>query len=1092
MKKRLTLFLASLFLLMGEALAQTQVTGTVLSQEDGQPIIGAAVRIVGVKVGMLTDANGRFSITMPEGKSLIMVSYLGYEAQTVTAKNGMRIFLKSDSQVLQDVVVTAMGISRQQKTLGYSAQTLKTDELTSGHMTDVTNALAGKVAGVQINNTSGDPGQTTSVVIRGFSSINGSNQPLYVVDGVPLQQTSFNGEDGMMSSRQGYSNALGGISNINPEDIESMTVLKGAAATALYGSRAANGAIIITTKSGKRGEQRNFSINYSGSVQARTVANLPELQNKYGQGWNGMQTFIENGSWGPEMDGSIQVYGPLLVGNKQLVHKYAPLENNIKDFFDTGWSTNHSVSLSGVSSDNKTTYYLSYSYSGDDGIMPSDADTYKRNTIATRASYDATDWLKLSSSVNIATSKTNTVGNFQGTSVIDGLFEFPRDISLVDRQDLSSPFNTPEAWYTPYGITNPYWAIANNYNHNETKQVFGKIQADITPIKQLTLTYRLGFDYTDYDLKVGVPQIGVDDSKILDDMGYPPSEMNQAGSVYARYLRKHEINHDFLANWKDKYLDNKLDVNVNVGVNINERYSKSIHAETSNLTFYSDFWKLSNGSTKGTLADQESKRRLVGLFGDITLGWDEMLFLELTARNDWSSTLPLEKNNYFYPGATLSWIFTNVIPENNILNFGKVRLAYGKTGNDADPYYTSRRFVQGYANGYYGSDIVMFPFNSVNAFQASSSIGSTDLKPEMTTEFEVGLNMQFLQSRVGFDFAFYNRVTKDQIFTLPVDPSTGYSFVVTNFGEVRNRGIELLINTTPVKIGDFRWDLDFNFSKNWNKELSMPESLEGGRTVINSFSAGNDAVYMYAEEGRPMGTFYTYLPQYDKDGKIIVGADGQPILTDKVQDTGKTMNNDWTGGVTTSLSYKGIKLSAALDIRKGGYMFSRTKNIMQFTGNGTVTTYNDRQPFIIPNSIQRSPVYDAAGKQLFEADGVTPQYKWSENKTPIFMTDNSYQTYFNDYGYGQGGEAYLVDRSFVKLRNITLSWTLPRTWVSKIYLTDVTVSAFCNNVFTWTAKDNYFIDPEVSSYGNDLEGQFGELYSNPSCRVFGCNLNVKF
>ena len=280
-----------------------------------------------------------------------------------------------------------------------------------------------------------------------------------------------------------------------------------------------------------------------------------------------------------------------------------------------------------------------------------------------------------------------------------------------------------------------------------------------------------------------------------------------------------------------------------------------------------------------------------------------------------------------------------------------------------------------------------------------------------------------------------------------------------------------MINTTPLKIGDFRWDLDFNFAKNKNKVLSMPESLEGGRTVINSFSAGNDAVYMYAEVGKPIGTFYTYLPKYTDDGKIIVGADGQPLLSDKVVDTGKTMNNDWTGGVSTAFSYKGVKLSASLDIRKGGYMFSRTKNIMQFTGNGTVTTYNDRRPFIIPNSVY--------------ADG-------TENTTPLFMSDNSYQTYFNDYGYGKGGEAYLIDRSFVKLRNITLSWTLPRAWVSKIYLSDVTVSAFCNNVFTWTASDNYFIDPEISSYGNDLEGQFGELYSNPSCRVFGCNLNVKF
>ena len=1071
MKQRLTMLLAAMFLMVGAALAQTKVNGTVVSQEDNQPVIVVSVLVVGTNIGTVTDANGKFSLTVPAGKSQLRFTYVGMETLEVSARPNMRIVLRNGDTNLDEIVVTAMGISRQQKTLGYSAQTLKTDELTTGHLTDVSNALAGKVAGVQINSTSGDPGQTTSVVIRGFSSINGSNQPLYVVDGVPLQQTSFNGEDGNMSSRQGYSNTLGGISNVNPEDIESMTVLKGAAATALYGSRAANGAIIITTKSGKKGENRNFTVSYSGSVQARRVTNLPEFQNKFGQGWNGAQTFIENGSWGPEMDGSTQVYGPLVVGNKQLVHKYAPVENNIKDFFDTGWSTNHSIALSGASDDNKTTYYLSYSYSGDDGIMPSDADSYKRNTFSTRATYEATKWLKLSSSINLATTKTNTVGNFQGTSVIDGLFEFPRDISLVDRQDLSSIFNTPEAWYTPYGITNPYWAIANNYNHNETKQVYGKIQADIHPIKQLTLTYRYGFDYTDYDLKVGVPQIGVDDSRILDDMGYPPSEMNQAGSVYSRFLRKHEINHDFIANWNDKYLDGRLDVNVNAGVNINERYNKYIEAETSDLTFYSDFWKLTNGSTKGTLADRESKRRLVGLFGDITLGWDEMLFLELTARNDWSSTLPLEKNSYFYPGATLSWIFTNVLPKNDYVSFGKVRLAYGKTGNDADPYYTGHRFVQGYANGYYGADIVKFPFNSINSFQAASSIGSSDLKPEMTTEFEVGLNMQFFKGRIGFDFAFYNRVTKDQIFTLPVDPSTGYSFVVTNFGEVRNRGIELLINTTPLKIGDFRWDLDFNFAKNKNKVLSMPESLEGGRTVINSFSAGNDAVYMYAEVGKPIGTFYTYLPQYTDDGKIIVGADGQPLLSDKVVDTGKTMNNDWTGGVSTAFSYKGVKLSASLDIRKGGYMFSRTKNIMQFTGNGTVTTYNDRRPFIIPNSVY--------------ADG-------TENTTPLFMSDNSYQTYFNDYGYGKGGEAYLIDRSFVKLRNITLSWTLPRAWVSKIYLSDVTVSAFCNNVFTWTASDNYFIDPEISSYGNDLEGQFGELYSNPSCRVFGCNLNVKF
>jgi outer membrane receptor protein involved in Fe transport len=457
-----------------------------------------------------------------------------------------------------------------------------------------------------------------------------------------------------------------------------------------------------------------------------------------------------------------------------------------------------------------------------------------------------------------------------------------------------------------------------------------------------------------------------------------------------------------------------------------------------------------------------------------------MIYLDLTARNDWSSTLPLSKNSYFYPGATLSWIFTKLIPKNKILDFGKIRLAYGKTGNDASPYQTGHRFTQGWADGYYGSDIIKFPFAGLNSFQAYHIIGGSDLKPEMTTEFEVGLNLAFLGNRINIDFAYYNRNTNDQIFTLPVDPSTGYSRMVTNFGKVRNSGIELLVNTTPIKTRDFRWDLGFNFSKNKNKVVTMPESLEGGKTVIAQFSAGNDAVYMYAEEGKPMGEIYTYLPTYTESGQPIVDENGMPVLTTEVKDTGKNVNADWTGGITTAFTYKGISLSAALDIRKGGYMFSRTKNLMQFTGNGDVTTYNSRNPFVIPNSV--IAMYDDHDNFV----GYEP------NSTPIFMANSSFQDWFNDYGAGQGGEFYLIDRSFVKLRNVTLSWQLPKTWVSKLYLSDVKLSVFCNNVFTWTHKGNKYIDPETSSYGNDLRGMFGELYSNPACRTYGFNVGIKF
>ncbi len=1083
--KKIAFFLLIMFF-MGTVFVHAQtktLTGTVTSAEDNQPIPGVSVSVKGTTLGTITNLEGEFELVAPQDAKKLVFSFIGmknYESE-IGNKANFIIEMESDVIGIDEVVVTAMGIKRSEKTLGYAATTVSSDELLKARNTNVTNSLSGKVAGLQIQSTSSDPGSASSVTIRGFGSINGSNQPLYVVDGVPLQNSSLN-QDAL--DKSGSTLSIGGISNISSNDIESMTVLKGAAATALYGSRASNGVIVITTKQGSKGAKgRNFTIQYNGGMQAREVSVFPELQNEFGQGWNGTQTYIENGSWGPRMDGSTQVYGPIW-NNQQLMHKYSVLENNVKDFFDVGLSSSNNISFSGISADEKINYYVSYSNTDDDGIMPTDADSYNRNTIAYRSSYEGADWFKISSSVNFARSKTDVVSSYQGTSVIDGLYEMPRDVSILDMQDLSSPFNTPEAYFTPYGITNPYWSLANNYNHLDSKQIYGKLQADIKPLKELTLTYRFGFDYTDYDSKIGIPQIKLDDALITDNMGYAPSQMNQDGNVYARYGRSYELNNDFLANYDNKF--GVFSVTANAGVNINERYSTIMVGQTDVLTFNTGFWDLSNGATKSTIAESQSKRRLVGLFGDATLGYKDMLYMNLTARNDWSSTLPTGNNSYFYPGATLSWIFTELIPKNDVLAFGKLRLAYGKTGNDASPYYTSTRYIQGYANGYYGSDIASFPMNGANAFISASTAGSITLRPEMTSESEIGLNLQFFKNRIALDAAYYKRKTEDQIFTLPVDPSTGYSYLVTNFGSVQNKGIELLLSTTPVKTSKFRWDLDVNFSLNRNEVLSMPESLEGGKVTIHQFSAGDDAVYMYAEKGKQMGTYYTYLPQYITDktseyyGYQIVDEAGQPVLGKEVEDTGLTMNHKWTGGISSAISAYGLSLSATLDVRYGGSMFSRTKNLMQFTGNGIVTNYNDRNPFIIPNSVQAE--LDAEGKVVSA----------TENTTAIKLSDSSYQDYFNKYGYGNGGLAYLMDRSFTKLRNVTLSYALPKDWIASLHLSDVSVSAFVNNAFVWTAKDNHYIDPESSTTGTDLEGNFGELYVNPANRIYGFNLSITY
>ena len=362
MKKRLMLWLVCLFAGVNLVLAQTStVTGVVTSSEDGEPVVGASVLVVGTNMGVITDIDGKFAISnVPASAKTLRVSFVGMQSQDVAITPGrtISVTLHTNAELLDEVVVTAMGISRSEKSLGYSATTVKSDEIISARTTNVADALSGKVAGLQVSSTSSDPGSVSNVVIRGFGSINGDNQPLYVVDGIPLSNSSVSGS--------GKNVTLGGISNIASQDIESMTVLKGAAATALYGSRAANGVIIITTKSGQRSDGRNFSINYSGNVQARQLAYLPEMQNSFGQGWNGGQTFIENGSWGPAFDGSMQVYGPVW-NNQQLIHEYSAKEDNVKDFFDVGWSQNHNLSLSGVSNDQKMTYYLSYSYTGDDG-----------------------------------------------------------------------------------------------------------------------------------------------------------------------------------------------------------------------------------------------------------------------------------------------------------------------------------------------------------------------------------------------------------------------------------------------------------------------------------------------------------------------------------------------------------------------------------------------------------------------------------------------------------------------------------------------------------------------------------------------------
>jgi len=1062
MEKRLTMILACLFLSIGMAMAQIKVTGTVVSQEDGQPVVGASVLVVGTKTGTVTDVDGKFSLTVAEKGAKLRVSYLGLLPKEVTASENMQITLTSDDKTLNEVVVTAMGIKRSAKALGYSATQVNGDKIAETRTNDVMTSLQGKIAGVTIANTSSDPGASNSVIIRGYSSLSGSNQPLYVIDGVPLTNTSVSSGDGLNSGFD-FGN---GANAVNPDDVASLTVLKGAAATALYGSRAANGVILITTKTGSK-QHKGLGIEYNGGLQWETLLRIPQLQNDFGMGWYGEKTMIENGSWGPKFDGSTLRYGNVY-DNSQKLKSYVPIKDNIKDFFDTGLRYSNDISFNGATE--ASTYFVSLSQIHEDGIIPTDADSYKKYTFSARGSHKIKN-LTFSTSLNYSYQNNNfvTTGQKAG-SMYNAIMQTPRDISIAEMKDLSDPFNTPGYYYTPYGVTNPYYILNNYQNEYENERFFGKFQIDYDFLKYFKFTYRFGLDTNTGHRDFGQPNM----SAIYNgDPDWSDALKSLTGEVYQQTTRQREINQDAMVTF-DKDLPESLHLNAVAGFNGNERKYSYFTADVTNLSIPT-YFNLSNSAEKPTVSQYSSLRRLMGVYAQAELAWKDMAYLTMTARNDWSSTLPKGNRSFFYPGITASWVFSQLLPENlkKYISFGKLRAAWGKTGNDANVYMTNSVFAQaGSSSSGWGSSSFPFTKNSLNAYTEGNVLGSSTLSPEMTTETELGLNMAFFDNRLSFDFAYYNRITNKQIFSLDMDPATGYTAQNINLGKVRNRGIELLVTGTPIKTNDFQWDLTWNFTKNKNKVLDLPDAF-GGETEIYGFSGGTG---LYAIEGGEMGVYKAYVAQKTADGKIIVDENGLPLKSTTTQEVG-SMNYKYQMGFGSTFKYKGISLAIDFDIRHGGLLFSRTKDIEYFTGNAMQTVYNDRNPWIVPNSVVANGT-DAQGNTIY-----------TENTTALTAT-NIYN-YWNNGGIDMDS-GFLINKSYVKLRSVVLSWDLPNSWLRNTFLTGVRLSFFGNNLFVWTPSSNTFIDPEVTSFGNDLEGNFGEYSANPSSRKFGFNLNVKF
>lgn len=1070
--KKILLMNVMLLMLIAVAWAQDRVvSGKVTSAEDGVALPGVSVVVKGTTIGGITDAEGKYSLSLNtadvEGAVLVF-TFIGMKTQEIQLKdrpeNSIDVVLIADASQLAEVVVTGLGFERSAKSLGYATTKVNSEDITKGRSTNVMASLQGKVAGVQISTASGAPGASTKVVIRGYTSLSGGNNPLYVVDGVPINNSAGNFFDpsNTINRTQDFGNRA---NDINPDDIAEITVLKGASAASLYGSRAASGVIMITTKKGKAGSGVN--VDFTSSAAFSTPLRLPQRQTVFGQGWNGHFAFEENGSWGPKLDGKDRLWGNV-VDNSQQIKPFKAQESNLKDFYDVGKSFINTLAISGGT--DKATYYLSYSNVQEDGIVPSKNDSYKRNTLSFRGSTTGKK-LFTSYSINYVNKQSKYITTGQGgagATMYQEIIQIPVDMSIIDFKDYNNKFNNLDNYFTQYA-TNPYFVLHENGNDYEENRIFGNAQVDYEFADWIKATARVGGDIANSQLLDWIAIAHTDPNS-------PNASQNQVdGRVEEGRRFAKELYGDFIIS-ANKNLTDVFSLQALAGYSVQERYFKDFNASVSGLSI-PNFYNLSNSDADPVAYTGESKTRLLGLYSQATLGYRDYLFLTLQARNDWSSTLPKNQNSFFYPSANVSFSFAEALKLSGPISSGKLRAAIGRTGKDAPVYSVYTTLANGGISLPFGD--INFPLGGVNSFEISNTLGNNRLKPEISTEIEIGANVQFFQERLGFDVAFYDKRTVNQIYSVPFATSTGYGFKTLNFGEIQNRGIELLVTTVPISTKNFTWTSSLNFTKNNNKVLELADDLD--RVTLG----GVYGFTYVAEVGQPLGTFYVPKVVRDRSGHVVVSqSNGIPVNSPETVRYGNAQAK-FVLGINNQFTYKNLTLSVGFDVRHGGLIYSYTKRLTSFVGNSTETLYNDRQPFILPNSVYQ-PIDPGTGKPQVDDNG-EPVYL--ENTTPVSISNVS--TFWNPNNNFTTKDFFL-DRSYVKLRELTVSYRIPTAVLSRTPFKAVNVTLVGRNLFLWTPKENNFIDPEVTTFGNDIVSDLGEFAAGPTTRSFGFSIKASF
>jgi TonB-linked SusC/RagA family outer membrane protein len=1094
MKQFLTT-LSLVLALVSTALAQRTVVGTVTG-DDGEALIGVSVAVKGATIGARTDLNGKYSVAVPAGATTLVYSYTGYTTQEIVlgASNSVNVVLASGVQ-LGEAVVSALGISRNKSDVVYANQTVSSQELNSVTNKSVLNALQGKVAGVKINSASGAVGASTRVVLRGETSLTQGNNALIVVDGVPVNNSAAagGGGTGKGGDRDNYVDFGNRGNDINPDEVESVTVLKGPAATTLYGSRGGSGVILITTKKGKKAERAN--INITSSYSAEDPYLIYKTQEKFGSGYKscngcggGIDIFMgENFAWGAELDGRLlpwtgapaDEHGDLIPLNngkiEQLVRPYSAVKNNLRDFFDTGKTARNSISIDG--GNDKFTYYVSYTNFNNDGIVQNTK--LNKNSVLLNVGSQFSSKLRSDFSLNYsklnqrgATEGGYPFGYSSGTPAMAFLTQTPPNIPVKELRDYNSPYQDFKGFYGQYSI-NPFYILDNQDVRNTVDNVISSLSLTYNPIKDLAITGKLSTNFITSNVTEKNPKFFYERTLSwsdgdLSDFESPRNSFS-LGSYKESTSRIINMTYDVFATYT-KQLTDDFKLGATVGFNSIDQSTRLVAGSTVGGIVIPDFYDLSNSAQSPRASTASSRYRLMGGYVNTSLGYKNWLFGEYSARNDFSSTLPAGKRGFFYQGGGLSVVPTNLADVHlGPLNFLKFRAGLGSAGKDAPQYRL---------NSYYGLNPLLldlgddyqirFPFNNVPGAQRLSLIGNPDLKPELSITSEFGVDLGFLDSRIEVEYTYYKINSKNQIVDVNIPWSSGYSIVPLNIGRMENKGHELAVRLNPVRTKNINWKLYGSWSTNKNivKEIIKNDSNTDELTIYSGLVhfSGHGSLNLVAAEGLPFGTFKGTTYQYDNQGRVIVDAQGNPKQSSTLEYLGNYQPKFLATLGTELMLFKRFSIRALLDGKKGGLFYSGTKLSTEFNGTALTTLLEDRQPFVVDNSV----VADGAGG---------------------YVTNTKTTTAYS-YFRGSPASANLLDASYLKLRELAVSYTIPGS--STAFFKNITIGLFAKNLKYWVAKENTFADPEVGGVGGASDAVGIETTTTPTSKSFGAEVRLNF